>query len=132
MVSWGPHSKVAKLRLITCILAGQPTIVTITSGAKPQCKPLALGTFEPTLQGSYVIYTIHGFTAGAFTWPIIYCNMYSVFGKNLKLTLVASTYIPCIKSCVYRYYIILYVYILDYSCTVIEMHTYIHIRILIM
>ena len=23
--------------------------------------------FEPTLQGSYVIYTIHGFTAGAFT-----------------------------------------------------------------
>ena len=24
MVSWGPHSKVAKLRLITCILPGQP------------------------------------------------------------------------------------------------------------
>ena len=72
MVSWGPHSKVAKLRLITCILAGQPTIVTITSGAKPQCKPLALGTFEPTLQGSNVIYTIHGFTAGAFTlWEFV-------------------------------------------------------------
>ena len=24
MVNWGPHSKVAKLRLITCILPGQP------------------------------------------------------------------------------------------------------------
>ena len=56
-------------KYMACILAGQPTIVTITSGAKPQCKPLALGTFEPTLQGSYVIYTIHGFTAGAFTPP---------------------------------------------------------------
>ena len=30
---------------------------------------LALDPFEPTLQGSSVIYTIHGFTAGAFTPP---------------------------------------------------------------
>ena len=38
-------------------------------GEIQQVNRLAADTFEPTLQGSSVIYTIYGFTAGAFTPP---------------------------------------------------------------
>ena len=41
MVNWGPHSKVAKLRLITCILPGQP--------------PMGLGTTSTTAKLSALL-----------------------------------------------------------------------------
>ena len=62
MVSWGPHSKVVRLRLITCILPGQRTM-----GWNATLNRSALSSFEPTLQSRSMIYTIHGFTAGVFT-----------------------------------------------------------------
>ena len=67
MVNWGPHSKVVRLRLITCILPGQPTM------GKYYNKSAKLSAlFEPTLQSRSMIYTLHGFTAGVFTYIYIY------------------------------------------------------------
>ena len=55
-----------RLRLITCILQGRPTMWYFTNGVT--YKPLSTWhCFEPTLQSSTMICTIHGFTAGVFT-----------------------------------------------------------------